>query len=577
MLRGERRLPFLPPGANRGPTPHQRAAAHNRRPIREINFVNISIKATLLASALAMASPALAAGTAPNGMPLADDQTFTYRVLDEHSSVDPQVVEDVSGSEIVRDLFEGLYNQDRYGKLVPGVATSYDVSDDKKVYTFHLRDNAKWSDGKPVTAGDFVYAWRRLADPELASPYQWFIEIMGVKNGGAVMSGDMPTDQLGVKAVDDHTLEVTLEQPLPYFVLTTTHASTFPAPRWVIEEHGAEWTKPGNIVGNGAYVLTEHVPNERSVRERNPMYWDNEHTIIDKVTALVINDENVAVTRFKAGELDRTEIPTGQYPRFKKEMPEATVVFPRLCSYYYTLNVSDKGPDYLKDVRVRQALSYAIDRDIIVEKVTQGGQIPAYTFTPGATAGFEVPRVDYATWSQAERNAKARALMEEAGYGDGLDVKLIYNTSEGHKKIAIAISQMWKQTLGVNTTLENQEWKTFLQTRGNKDYEVARAGWCGDYNEASTFLDLVQSNSGYNDAGYSNPEVDQLLAQAKTMDDPQPNYTKVEEILAHDMPIIPIYHYTGNYLMNPELKPSWPVENVEQNWYSKDLYKVVVE
>ncbi|RME17915.1 MAG: peptide ABC transporter substrate-binding protein [Alphaproteobacteria bacterium] len=538
--------------------------------------MNISLKSALFATALALASPALAAGTAPNGMPLADDQTFTYRVLDEHSSVDPQIVEDVSGSEIVRDLFEGLFNQDRKGNLVPGVATSYDVSDDKTVYTFHLRDNAKWSDGTPVTAGDFVYAWQRLADPETASPYQWFIEIMGVKNGSAVMAGDMPPSELGVKAIDDHTLEVTLEAPRPYFPLTTTHASTFPSPKWVIDKWGADWTKPEHIVSNGAYVLTEHVPQERSVRERNPMYWDNEHTIIDKVTALVINDENVAFTRFKAGELDRTEIPTGQYPVLKKEMPEATVVFPRLCTYYYTINVSDSAPEFLKDKRVRQALSYAIDRDIIVNNVTQGGQIPAYTFTPAATANFEVPTVDYATWTQQERNTKAMELMAEAGYGKDhpLDLTLIYNTSEGHKKIAIAISQMWKQTLGVNVTLENQEWKTFLQTRGNKDYEVARAGWCGDYNEASTFLDLVDTDSGYNDAGYSNPEVDRLLAEAKTMDNPQPNYTKVEQIIADDMPIIPIYHYTGNYLMNPQLVPSWPVENVEQNWYSKDLYKV---
>jgi len=538
--------------------------------------MNISVKAALLASAFALASPALAAGTHPvTGEPLADNQTFTYRVLDEHSSVDPQIVEDVSGSEIVRDLFEGLYNQDEKGNLVPGVATSFETNADKTVYTFHLRDNAVWSDGHPVTAGDFVYAWQRLANPETASPYSWFIEIMGIKNGGAVLAGDMAPSDLGVKAVDDHTLEVTLAQSLPYFALTTTHASTFPAPKWAIEEFGTDWTSPENIVSNGAYVLTEHVPNERSVRERNATYWDNEHTILDKVVALVINDENVALTRYMAGELDRTEIPSGQYPALSASNPDEATVFPRLCSYYYTINMSDSAPEFLKDARVRKALSYAVNRDIIVDNVLQGGQTAAYTFTPAATAGFSVPAVDYAGMTQDERNAAAVALMAEAGYGadNPLDLTLIYNTSEGHKKIAIAVSQMWKQALGVNVTLENQEWKTFLQTRGNQDYQIARAGWCGDYNEASTFLDLVQTNSGYNDAKYSNAEVDALLASAKTMDDPQANYTQVEEMIANDMPIIPIYHYAGNYMIQTDLQ-NWPVENVEQNWYSKNLYKV---
>ncbi len=453
---------------------------------------------------------------------------------------------------------------------------SHTTNDDKTVYTFTLRDDAKWSDGKPVTAGDFVYAWRRLADPATASEYQWYMEVMGIKNAAEVMSGDMAVEELGVKAIDDHTLEVTLGSSLPYFALTTTHTSTFPTPAWAIEAHGSDWIKPANIVVNGAYKLTEHVANERLVRERNEMYWDNDNTIIDTVTSLVINDENVALTRYQAGELDRTEIPAGQYPSLKVSNPDEATAFPRLCSYYYTINVSDSTPEFLKDDRVRRALSYAINRDIITEKVLQGGQTAAYTFTPGATAGFEVPSVDYAGWSQDERNAKAVELMAEAGYGadNPIDLTLLYNTSEAHKKVALAVSQMWKQNLGVNVTLENQEWKTYLTTRGEQNYEIARAGWCGDYNEASTFLDLVQSGSGYNDAKYANDMVDSLLADAKTMDNPQPNYTKVEEIIAADMPIIPIYHYAGSFMIKPELIGSWPVENVEQNWYSKDLYKV---
>ncbi len=538
--------------------------------------MKISLKSALLASTMLLATSAMAANV-PEGTKLADDQSFTYRILDEFTSVDPQIVEDVSGSEVVRDLFEGLFNQDKEGNLVPGVATlPFDVSEDKTVYTFHLRPEAKWSDGTQVKASDFVFAWQRLADPETASPYQWFIEIMGVKNGAAVEAGDMAPTELGVKAIDDTTLEVTLEQPLPYFPLTLTHASAFPVPQHVVEKFGADWVKPENIVSNGAYVLKEHVPQERSVRVRNSLYWDDANTVINTVTALVINDENVALTRFDAGELDRTEVPSGQYPTLKAEHPDEAVSFPTLCSYYYTVNVTGSGSEALTDVRVRQALSYAIDRDVIVNQVTQGGQIPAYTFTPAATAGFDVPTVDYATWTQEERNAKAKELLEAAGYGadNPLDLGLMYNTSEGHKAIAIAIGAMWNDTLGVNVTLENQEWKTFLETRKNKNYDIARAGWCGDYNEASTFLDLMNTNSGYNDAGYSNPEVDQLLADAKTMADPQPNYTKIEEIIAQDMPVLPIYHYTNVYMFNPSLLPSWPVNNIEANWYSKDLYKV---
>ncbi|WP_170407478.1 peptide ABC transporter substrate-binding protein [Ruegeria arenilitoris] len=519
---------------------------------------------------------ALAAGTHPvTGEPLADDQTFVYRVLDEHSSVDPQVVEDVSGAEIVRDLFEGLMNQDEDGNLVPGVATGYTTNETKDVYTFTLRDNAKWSNGDPVTAHDFVFAWKRAVDPALSSPYAWFMELMSIENAAEIIAGDKPVDDLGVKAIDDHTLEVKLSAPLPYFPQMTTHSTTFPAPQKVIEQFGDEWTKPGNIVSNGAYVLTEHLPNERSVRERNPMYWDNDNTTIDKVVALVINDENVALTRYLAGELDRTEVPAGQFPRLKKEYPNEAISFPRLCNYYYTFNLSDGGPEAFKDPNVRQALSLAVDRKIITENILAGGQPEAYTFVPEATAGFTPPVVEMASMTQAERDELAKELLAEAGYGpdNPLSFAMVYNTSEAHKKVAVALSQMWKQKLGAQVELANMEWKIFLEERGNQNFELARGAWCGDYNEASTFLDLLQSDSGYNDGKYNNAKVDELLAQAKTSDDPAPLYTEVERIIAQETPVIPIYHYAGVYMMDSDVG-NWPVNNVEQNWYSKNLYKI---
>ncbi|WP_053101319.1 peptide ABC transporter substrate-binding protein [Candidatus Rhodobacter oscarellae] len=530
--------------------------------------------AALLCSTM-LAAPALAGGHIPADVTLAEDQTFTYRQLDEFSSVDPGVVEDVSGSEMVRDLFEGLMSQDADGNLVPGVATHFEANDDNTVYTFTLRDNAKWSNGDPVTAGDFVYAWQRAASPALASPYQWYIELMSIENGSAVIKGDKPLSDLGVKAINDTTLQVTLSAPLPYFPQMVTHGTTFPVHKATIEAHGSDWTKPGNIVSNGAYVLTEHLPNERSVRERNPMYWDDANTTIDKTVALVINDENVALTRFLAGELDRTEIPAGQFPRLKEEYPGVAISFPRLCNYYYTFNLSDSGPEVFKDVRVRKALALAVDRKIITENVLAGGQPQAYTFTPAAVAEFTPPETEMAKMAQAERDAMAKELLAEAGFGPNnpLQFDMIYNTSDGHKKIAVAMTQMWKQKLGVEATLANMEWKVFLETRGNQDFELARGAWCGDYNEASTFLDLLDSESGYNDGKFVNADVDGLLEQAKLSTDASSLYTQVEQIIAEEMPIIPIYHYAGVYMMDSDVG-NWPVGNVEQNWYSKDLYKI---
>jgi len=522
------------------------------------------------------ASTVLAAGTHPvTGEALADDQTFTYSLLDEFTTADPQMVEDVSGSYFVRDLFEGLMNQDADGNLIPGVATGYTTNDAKDVYTFTLRNNARWSDGNPVTAHDFVYAWRRLADPATGSPYSWFADIMALENVGAVMSGESPPEALGVRALDNHTLEVRLTASLPYFAAMTTHASTFPSPQWTVRTFGDNWTKPGNIVGNGAYVLTEHIPNETATRERNTMYWNNDATIIDKVVTLVINDENTDFTRWEAGETDKGAVPSGQYPRLKAQYPDEAISFPRLCTYYMTFNLSPSGPEAFKDVRVRQALSYALDRSVVTDKILQGGQIQAFTFTPGATAGFEVPEVAFGKMTQDQRNVNAKLLMDAAGYGpdNPLKFEYMYNTSEGHKKIAIAAQQMWKETLGAEVTLANQEWKTFLKTRGDQNFDVARGGWCGDYNEASTFLDLMTTPSGYNDGKFSNAEVDELMTSARTMSDATSNYTRVEEIMANEMPIIPVYHYTGVFMLRKNVK-GWPFNNVEQNVYSRDLYKV---
>lgn len=539
-----------------------------------MTYMTRTLLAAMMASTI-VAGTATAATHPETGEELAADQTFTNWTLDNPSSFDPQVVEDSDGAAMVRNMFEGLMNQDADGNLVPGVALDYSVNDDKNVYTFTLRPEGQWSNGDPVVASDFVYAWQRAVDPELASPYAWFMELMSIENASAIIAGEMPKEELGVKAIDDHTLEVTLSASLPYFATMTTHSTTFPAPQKVIEEFGAEWTKPENIVVNGAFILEDYTPGERIVQVRNPEYWDNENTILDKIETLVVTDQNQALTRYLAGEFDRIELPAGTYPKMKAEHPDEAVSVPWLCNYYYTFNVSDSGPEAFKDVRVRQALSLAVDRKVITENVMQGGQPEAYSFTPAAVAGFEPPKSAMADMTQAERDAKAKELLAEAGYdaSNPLSFDMIYNTSENHKKVAVVLSQMWKQKLGVQANLANMEWKTFLDTRGRQDFALARGAWCGDYNEASTFLDLLTTPSGYNDGKYSNTEYDELIQSAKTAENAPELYTQAEAILAEEMPVIPIYHYAGVMMIDTDLK-GWPYQNVERNWYGKNLYKV---
>ena len=530
--------------------------------------------ALVAAFAIAAAGQAPATGTHPvSGEALAEDQTFTYRLLDQFPTLDPQLNEDTSGFHVIRDLFEGLLSQDAAGNLVPGVATHYEASDGNTTYTFTLREDARWSNGDPVTAHDFVYAWRRAVDPATASPYGWYLELTEMVNAKAILAGEVEPAELGVQALDDHTLEVKLNTPLPYFPAMTTYATLFPAHRATIEAHGSDWTAPGNMVSNGAYTLGEVALNEYHTRVKNPRYWDAGNVIIEKVTGLVINDVNQALTRYRAGELDHLEpVPPGQYPALKEELPDQATSVPRLCSYYYAINHTDTANPALGDVRVRRALGMAIDREVIVDQVLKGGQWPAYNFTHRKTAGFVMPDIAYGSSSQAERDAQAVRLMSDAGVED-LKLRLIYNTSESHKQIATVVTQMWKQKLGVETELANFEWKTYLGIRSNQEFDLARSGWCGDYNEASTFLDLLTTTHGANDGKYSNGRVDELMRASKTAQNPNEMYGEVERILAEDMAIIPIYHYANTFLLSADIK-GWPYENVENNWYSKNLYRI---
>ena len=525
---------------------------------------------------LTMGGTAFAEKHPVTGEELASNQAYSYWMLDSVKSLDPDLASSVEDSDVVRSLFEGLYNETSDGSLEPGVALSHSISDDLTTYTFALRPDAKWSNGDPVTAGDFVYGWQRLVDPTTASEYAWYMELMQVVNAAEIIAGTKPITDLGVKALDDHTLEVKILAPLPYFPKMLAHNSTFPIHKATIEKFGADWTKPENLVGNGAYLLKEHIPGEKVVMEKSPTYWNAANVIMSPVTALTINDENAALTRFQAGELDRTTVPAGQYPRLKEEFPDEAVSTPYSCSYTYLINVApDKGNPALHDVKVRLALSYALDRDIIVDNILQGGQKSAYNWTHWAMNGFVMPKIDYAGWTQAERDTKAVALLTEAGYGpdNPLKITLNYNTSEAHQKIAVAVQQMWKQKLGVELTANNMEWKVHTDKLTAGDFEMARYAWCADYNEASTFLDLFTQYSGHNDPKFANDEYDQLLKDAKTMANPTPNYTRAEEILAAEMPMIPIYHYAKVDMIKADIR-GLPTANVMQTWYAKNLYRI---
>ncbi|CAH0525272.1 ABC transporter substrate-binding protein [Vibrio hippocampi] len=504
---------------------------------------------------------------------LADVQELVRGNGTEVASIDPHKTEGVPESHVIRDLLEGLVNQDADGNTIPGVAESWTTADNK-TFVFNLRKDAKWSNGDPVTAGDFVYSFKRAVDPNTASPYSWYLEMTTMVNSADIIAGNKDKETLGVKALDDHTLEIQLESALPYFVMMMGHTTVKPVHQATVEKFGDQWTKPGNFVGNGAYVLSNWVVNERIELARNEQYWDNANTTLNKVTYLPIENQVSEMNRFLSGEIQITnELPIEHFSRLKKEHPESVSVKGDLCSYYYGFN-NKKAP--FDDVRVRQALSYAIDRDVVANAILGQGQKPAYFLTPEITAGFSPELPGYGKMTQAERIAEAKKLLAEAGFDESkpLNFTLLYNTSENHKKIATAIQSMWKKDLGANVTLENQEWKTYLDTRRQGDFDVTRAGWCGDYNEASSFLSLMQSNNSSNDPKYHSAEYDEVMAKAMaaTSDaEREALYIEAEKLLARDMPIAPIYQYVKSRLVSPKVG-GFAANNAEDKLFSKDMY-----
>lgn len=509
----------------------------------------------------------------PENIQLAAEQVLVRANDAEAATLDPAKAEGMPEMHILRDLFEGLVIQDRNGNIVPGVAQSWET-EDNQTFVFHLRKDAKWSNGDSVTADDFVYALRRAVDPQLASPNVWYLEMTRIKNIVDVAEGKLPVEELGVEALDNYTLRFELEAKVPYFVAMTGHTSMMPVHKATVEQGVKPWSDPKQFVGNGAFVLDKWVVNERIELKKNPNYWDADDTQLTSVTYIPFENQNASINRYVVGEVDITsDVPTHMAQKLEREYQGAYTVVPLLCTYYYAFNTTRPPFD---DVRVRQAVSYSIMRDVITNGVTQVGNLPAYTFAHQYTAGFDATQPEYSKWTQLQRDEKARQLLKEAGYGKDkpLDFKLLYNTSESNKAIAVAIASMLSENLDAKVELENQEWKSYLVARKQGNFDVMRASWCGDYNEASTFLSLLRSDSSGNFARYQSKEYDQAMENAlATTDDKerQAYYDEAEKLIAADVPIAPIYYYMQARLVRPNVG-GFAKNNVEGRIYSKDLY-----
>ena len=492
---------------------------------------------------------------------------------EEPQTLDPHRASGVPTANLLRDLFEGLTTTAPNGRIVPGAAGRWDVSRDGMTYTFYLRDDGRWSNGDPLTADDFVFGFRRSVDPETAAAYGRMLA--PIQNARPILAGELPVEALGVEALNQRTVQIRLDDPTPYFLGLLNHPSTYPVHRPSLDEHGDDFVRAGNLVSNGAYRLIDWVPRSRIVLERNPDYHAADDVIIQRVTFYPIEDENTEFQRFRAGDLDWTDqVPANQFRWLNQNLAQALSVSPWFGTYFYSFNLT--RPPFEDNLPLRRALSLAIDREILTDKVTQFGEIPSFHLVPEGLPDYEPPIPDYAEWTQAEREARARALYAEAGYGDdnSLEVELRYNTSENHRKIAVAIAAMWKQVLGVRTRLVNEEFRVFLQNRQlRRRTEVFRAGWIGDYQDAFTFLELFHSEHRRNDAGYANPRFDRLLDQIAEERIPARRrnlMVEAERMLLADQVVLPVYTYVTKRLVNPLLK-GWQ-ENVMDFHPTQHMY-----
>lgn len=476
----------------------------------------------------------------------------------EPSDLDPQIVTGVPEHMILMGLFEGLTDEDPKDlHPIPGVAERWEISPDLLTYTFFLRKNAKWSNGDAFTARDFFEAYKRMLEPTLAAQYAYMHHV--VKNAQAYNEGKLKDfSQVGYKVIDDQTFQVTLIGPTPYFLSLVNHTSWMPVHLPTLAKHGKpyergnKWTRPENFVGNGPFTLDQWKVNEILTIKRNPHYWDAKTVKLDGLAFYPISSSETEERMFRANQLHVTEtVPLSKIPGYRKNHAELIRIEPYLSTYFYRINVT-KPP--LNDKRVRKALALAIDRASITENILKAGQIPAFNITPPGTGGYT------ARGKFSGDLAEAKKLLADAGFPDGKGFppfELLYNTSESHRVIAEAIQQMWKKNLGIEAKLLNQEWKVYLDSQRQMNYQICRAGWTGDYVDPNTFLDMWLTDGGQNETGWSNKDYDRLIAEAARTGDAAARhelFQKAEIILMDELPIIPIYHYTRQHLISPKLK-----------------------
>lgn len=490
----------------------------------------------------------------------------------EPESLDPHVSRGVEAANILRDMYEGLTREGPAGEILPGTAESWTRSKDGLRWTFSLRPDARWSNGDPLLAQDFVYGLQRALAPDTASPFASSLAV--IRNAAAVSAGKLPVSSLGVTASGEHRLVIELESPTPYLLGLLAHHSAYPVHAASIEEHGKAFTRPGKHVSNGAYHLVEWQVNDRIVLERNPQYWDRDAVSIDSVAYLPIDDEEAEFMRFRAGELDITQgIPVRRYQWLRQNMPESLRVTPYLSTYFYGFNL--QRPPFKDAPGLRRALSLVIDRDILAREVLGAGELPAWSLTPPGIKDYDAPQPPHAAWTMQQRIAEARALYAAAGYTDEqpLQVELRYNTGDNHRRVALAVSSMWRRHLGVETRLVNEEWKVFIQNRRQGVLtQVFRSAWVGDYNDPLTFLQLLQAEHPLNDYGYRSDEYDSLLARASVTGDASARRAllrEAEQLMLSDQAVLPLYYYVSKHLVQPRVK-NWQ-DNIMDHHATRNL------
>ena len=490
----------------------------------------------------------------------------------EPASLDPHIATGVPEHHIMSSVMEGLVLKDRRSlEPRPGVAESWTISDDGRVYTFKLRDDARWSNGDPHIANDYVWSWWRALQPALGNQYAYML--FPIKN--AKRYYDRETEDfgdVGVKALDQRTLQVTLTNPTPYFLQLLDHYSLFPVHQATIEkfgnadQRGTRWSYEGNLVSNGPFKLDEWKINRHITVTRNLHYWDNDNVALNGIVFKPVENTVTEERMFRAGQLHVTSsVPADKISTYRKSNSTELKIAPYLGTYFYRLNI--KTPQ-LQDRRVRRALGMAIDREKLVENITKGGQIPAYTMTPPGTMGY-YPKSTLAFDPEGAKN-----LLSEAGYpnGEGFPaIEILYNTNEGHRKIAVALQEMWKEYLNIDIKLLNQEWKVYLATESAGDYQISRGGWIGDYVDPNNFLDMFLCGGGNNRTGWCNEEYDRLILEVAPSQSSHEErlavFQQAETMLLDDMPIIPVYTYTSVKLVDSS------VENLDGNIMNQAMYK----